>query len=159
MKEFGGKAADYLEIHQFIDSSKAVIADHRHRCLTHNAWFISVVLPRVFGDTIKNSDGKEVSVRDIGEQHVAEDFRGKFIPSAQDWLNHLSYEEWMNNGASVPNSGPKHPANPPPAMPPLNIFPPNLPPINYPTTPPSPWPPEVTDRITDRVPRSPQLYD
>ncbi len=97
-KQFGGKPADYIEIHKFLDSSKGVIADHRHRALTHNTWFISNVLERVFGYSIKNSDGQEVSVRDIGEQHVLEDFRGKFIPSAQDWLEEMDYAEWMNNG-------------------------------------------------------------
>ena len=98
VKQFGGKAEDYLPIHEFLDSSKSVVADHRHRALTHNTWFIMYVLPRVFGETITNSDGKKVSVRDIGEQHVLEDFRGKFIPSAQDWLQSLKYEKWMNNG-------------------------------------------------------------
>jgi hypothetical protein len=104
VKQFGGKPEDYLEIHQFMDCSKGIVADHRHRAFTHNTWFIMFVLPRVFGDTIKNSDGKAVSVRDIGEQHVLEDFRGKFIPSGQDWIAKLPYEEWMNNGAEIPAS-------------------------------------------------------
>jgi hypothetical protein len=120
-KSFGGVAADYLAIHQFMDSSKAVVADHRHRALTHNTWFIAVVLPRVFGETIKNSEGKEVSVRDIGEQHVLEDFRGKFIPSGQDWLTCMNYAEWMNNGATLPPSSPVAPPAPIPVLPaPLN---------------------------------------
>lgn len=100
VKQFGGKPADYIEIHKLLDSSKGVIADHRHRALTHNTWFISTVLERVFGYSITNSDGKEVSVRDIGEQHVLEDFRGKFIPSGQDWLDAMEYQGWMNNGAT-----------------------------------------------------------
>ncbi len=36
---------------------------------------------QVFGANITNSDGKKVSVRDIGEQHVVEYYRGKFIPT------------------------------------------------------------------------------
>lgn len=95
-KKFGGKPEDYIEIHNFMDSSKAVLADNRHRALTHNSWFISVVLERVFGVTICNSEGKMVLVRDIGEQHVLEDFGGEFIPSAQDYLQALDYQPWMN---------------------------------------------------------------
>jgi hypothetical protein len=82
-KKFGGQPEDYLEIHNLLDSSKSVIADNRHRALTHNSWFL-FILEKIFGVTITNSDGKKVSVRDVGEQHIIEDFRGQFIPSAQD---------------------------------------------------------------------------
>lgn len=50
------------------------------------------------GTTIKNSDGREVSVRDIAEQHVLEDFGMKFIPSAQDYIQEMEMKSWMNNG-------------------------------------------------------------
>lgn len=43
-KHYGGSPDDYLDIHQFMDSSKGAIADNRHRALTHNSWFLSVVL-------------------------------------------------------------------------------------------------------------------
>jgi hypothetical protein len=43
---------------------------------------------------------REVSVRDVAEQHILEDFGGKYIPSAQDYLEHMSFQEWMNNGRS-----------------------------------------------------------
>lgn len=98
VKKFGGHVDDYMPIHDFMDSSKGSIADNRHRALTHNAWFLSVVLERVFGHTITNSDGKMVSVREIGEQHVLEDFQGKFIPTAQDFLQEIEFKTWMNNG-------------------------------------------------------------
>lgn len=103
-KRFGGKPEDYLEIHNLLDSSKAAICDNRHRALTHNAWFVGTILERIFGVVLTNSDGKKVSVRDVGEQHVAEDFRGRFIPSAQDYLAEIEFKEWMNNGAGVPPS-------------------------------------------------------
>ena len=54
-RKFGGKPEDYFELHDFLDSSKQAIADNRHRALTHNSWFISVVIPRVFGDSIINT--------------------------------------------------------------------------------------------------------
>lgn len=103
-KRFGGKPEDYLEIHNLMDSSKGAICDNRHRALTHNSWFLSVILERIFGVVITNSNGRKVSVRDIGEQHVSEDFRGRFIPSAQDYLQEMEMKEWMNNGRGVPPS-------------------------------------------------------
>lgn len=101
-KKWGGVPEDYIEIHNFMDSSKGAIADNRHRALTHNSWFLSVVLERVFGVTITNSDGRKVSVRDVGEQHVLEDFGGRFIPSAQDYLQEIEWKDWMQNGVSGP---------------------------------------------------------
>lgn len=98
-KKFGGIWEDYIEIHEFLDSSKAVIADNRHRALTHNSWFISVVIPRVFGEVFKRkSDGVNVSSRDIAELHVLEDYRKRFIPSASDFLSRIPFEDWMQNG-------------------------------------------------------------
>ena len=94
-KKFGGSVSDYLEIHNLLDSSKSIIADNRHRALTHNSWFISTILERIFGVTIFNSEGKEVSTREIAEQHILEDFGG-FIPSGQDFLQEIEYKEWMN---------------------------------------------------------------
>jgi hypothetical protein len=97
-KLFGGVPEDYIEIHNFLDSSKSAIPDARHRALTHTSWFLSVVLERVFGVTITNSEGKVVSVRDVGEQHVAEDFGNRFIPTAQDYLQEIEWQPWMQNG-------------------------------------------------------------
>ena len=116
VKRFGGNINDYEPIHSFMDSSKGVIADNRHRALTHTSWFLSTVLERIkFANsgnetsdhrfpTIINSDGKVVSVRDIGEQHCLEDFGNKFIPSAQDYLSEMDYKSWMQNGHGFPSS-------------------------------------------------------
>jgi hypothetical protein len=106
-KKFGGKPEDYIEIHNLMDSSKGTIADSRHRALTHNAWFLSMILERIFGVTITNSEGHKVSVRDIGEQHILEDFGGRFIPSAQDYLQEIELQDWMMNGAGAPPSSAK----------------------------------------------------
>lgn len=97
-RRFGGKPQDYIEIHNLLDSSKGVIADSRHRALTHTSWFLSTILEKVFGVVLVNSEGNEVSVRDIGEQHILEDFGGRFIPSAQDYLEGMDFQDWMLNG-------------------------------------------------------------
>lgn len=102
-RRYGGKPEDYLDIHQLMDSSKSVIADNRHRALTHNSWFL-FILERVFGVTRKNSDGKTYSVRDIGEQHILEDFGMRFIPTPQDYLQEMEFKDWMQNGKGYPPS-------------------------------------------------------
>lgn len=105
-RKFGGKPEDYIEIHNLMDSSKSCIGDNRHRCLTHNSWFIGAdgPLEKIFGTVIINSDKKEVSTRDIGEQHVLEDFGMQYIPTAQDFLQEMEMRDWMNNGKGAPPS-------------------------------------------------------
>jgi len=98
-KKYGGTWEDYMEIHEFMDSSKAAFPDNRHRALTHNSWFIGTILPRVFGETFRRkSDNKIVNTRDIGEQHVLEDYKFKFIPTPQDFLQEMEFLSWMQNG-------------------------------------------------------------
>lgn len=101
-KRFGGVPEDYIKIHNLMDSSKSAIADSRHRIICHNSWFIGPdgPLELIFGVTIKNSDGKEVSVRDIGEQHILEDYGGRFIPTIQDYIEsgEMKIANWMING-------------------------------------------------------------
>ena len=108
-RRFGGIPEDYVEVHNLMDSSKEVLSDNRHRVLTHNSWFVCNILERVFGVAIKNSEGKMVPVRSLGEQHVLEDFGGRFIPTAQDFLQSMVFEPWMNNGKGVPPSYPRTP--------------------------------------------------
>jgi hypothetical protein len=57
-------------------------------------------MPRVFSwrrnclaSSIVNSDGKQVPVRFVGEQHVKENL-GR-IPTAQDWLSQFKPQRWM----------------------------------------------------------------
>ena len=92
-KQHGGKAEDYVAIHEFIDHSKAALADVRHRAMLHSAWGIYVV-SQVFGDLITNSDGQSVSVRDIAEEHVIQDLG--YIPTMEDWLKNMTIEPWMS---------------------------------------------------------------
>jgi hypothetical protein len=91
-KRFGGKPEDYHDIHQFMDSSKAHIADHRHRAIFHNS-FGCFIVESVFGITRVNSAGKVYSTRDIAEQHIIEDLG--HIPTVQDYLRHMEIQPWM----------------------------------------------------------------
>ena len=91
-RKWGGRPEDYLAIHQWFDESKAFLADFRHRAMRHHAEGI-FMCEKFFGVTITNSDGKQVPVRYIGEQHVKEDL-GR-IPSVGDWLKRIAPERWM----------------------------------------------------------------
>ena len=102
-QQFGGKPEDYLAIHNWFDETKAIMADSRHRALRHHAEGI-FLCERIFGVTLTNSEGRVVSVRDVGEQHVLEDFGMRFIPSAQDYLQDLPIADWMINGRGTPPS-------------------------------------------------------
>lgn len=93
VKKFGGQVSDYEPIHNWFDATKSFVGDFRHRALRHHTLGI-FECERVFGITITNSDGKEVPVRFIGEQHVREDFSG-YIPTPQDWLKDIPYQPWM----------------------------------------------------------------
>jgi hypothetical protein len=97
-KKWGGKPEDYIDIHNFMDSSKGALPDNRHRALTHNSWFISVVIEKVFGVSFVNSEGKVISTRDVAELHVLQDYNMKYIPTAQDFLQNMAWQEWMDNG-------------------------------------------------------------
>jgi hypothetical protein len=91
-RRFGGRAEDYIAIHNWFDESKAFLPDFRHRALRHHAEGI-FLCERLFGITITNSEGRQVPVRYIGEQHVKEDL-GR-IPTVQDWLTQVKPQRWM----------------------------------------------------------------
>lgn len=95
VKNYGGSVEDYLPIHNFIDSSKVTMPDIRHRALLHNS-FGCYLAEQIFGVYIKNTDGKDVSVRDIAEEHISQDMGGR-IPTVEDWLKHINVQPWMKN--------------------------------------------------------------
>lgn len=85
VRRWGGQESDYFAIHAFIDHTKGLCADMRHRVL-HNTWAVINVVVPVFGETIVNSDGKEVDVKDLCERdHLLVDYHNKFIPSLSDF--------------------------------------------------------------------------
>lgn len=105
VRRFGGKENDYIEIHNFMDSSKSHLPDMRHRALLHHS-FGCYIAEQIFGhievkpdgSTIKmpyiiNSDGDKIQVRDIVERHIIDDLG--FIPTPQDYLKNLKEEAWF----------------------------------------------------------------
>lgn len=91
-RRFGGEPQDYMQIHEWFDHTKSVMADVRHRALLHNAFGI-YLCEQVFGSTFVNSAGKTISTRDIGEQHVIDDM-GE-IPSMEKWFGSMPISDWM----------------------------------------------------------------
>ena len=91
-RRWGGVPEDYQAIHDWLDASKAITADFRHRALRHHAEGI-FACEAVFGTTITLSTGRVVPVRLIGERHVVEDLG--FIPGFADWVRSIRPEPWM----------------------------------------------------------------
>src|SRR5688572_27883087 len=75
-----------------MDSSKAHVADVRHRALLHSSFGI-YLLEQVFGKTFTNSQGRVIDVRDIGEQHVM-DALGE-IPSDEHYFMSFDCLWWF----------------------------------------------------------------
>jgi hypothetical protein len=92
-RKWGGIPGDYVAVHAWFDESKRLIVDPRHRALRHHADGIFLA-EQIFGVTITTSNGRQIPVRWIGEQHVQEDLG--FIPAAADWLRQIKPEAWMN---------------------------------------------------------------
>lgn len=91
-RHFGGEPEDYLPIHEWIDQFKDTVGDVSHRQYLHNTkgpWLAQ----EVFGRTITNSDGKQILVRDICENHIVEDLG--WLPSPADWSACLTCKVWM----------------------------------------------------------------
>ena len=89
VKKYGGVIEDYLDIHELLDSSKAHVADMRHRILLHSSFGIYIV-QQVLGIVRTNSAGKVYAVRDVAEDHVLEDLGT--IPSVERWLANVPIE-------------------------------------------------------------------
>lgn len=92
VKTFGGRPEDYQAIHDWFDQVKSAVPDMRHRAILHSSFGI-YICEQVFGINIENSDGRLVSVRDIGEHHVIQDLGT--IPTVSDYLDHLPMLDWL----------------------------------------------------------------
>lgn len=98
--KWGGKPEDYLPIEEFIDSSKQVIGDIRHRSLYHHTLGV-FLCEKIFGKTL--SIGRmQIPVRLIAEQHVIEDLG--WLPSPSDYIAGMIAKDWMS-GAKRKETG------------------------------------------------------
>lgn len=92
-KRWGGKVDDYLAIHNFIDSTKSLCSDSRHRIL-HTLWGVQNVIEPIFGHTLINSDDKQVNIKDMCEKdHLLVDYNNRFIPTLADFTNAINQDE------------------------------------------------------------------
>lgn len=93
-RKWGGDWEEYIEIEEFIDSSKKVLGDVRHRAIYHHTegvWLCQ----RIFGRVIKVGDrGIEVPVRLVAERHIIEDLG--WLPSPADYMKNMPMEMWMS---------------------------------------------------------------
>jgi hypothetical protein len=90
VRKRGGRIEDYLPIHDFIDSTKELCSDNRHRIL-HTMWGIRRVIVPIFGHSIINSDNKIVNVKDLCEQdHILPDYQNRFIPTLSDFVSSIN---------------------------------------------------------------------
>jgi hypothetical protein len=95
---WGGTVDDYLDLHSWMDESKLILADFRHRARRHHAEGI-FLMERVHGNTRTLSTGRIVPTRWIGERHVREDL-GR-IPSFADWARAIHPEPWMGRATRL----------------------------------------------------------
>ena len=103
-RRFGGRPEDYLAVHDFLDGSKLIVADFRHRALRHHAegCFAAEAL---LGPVVRLAGGGLVPTRLVAERHIVEDL-GR-IPSFADWARAIRPERWMGAapGLDAPDPG------------------------------------------------------
>jgi len=85
-KTYGGGWTDYIEVHNFLDSSKATCAHFKHRFLLHHAEGIELGV-RIFGETVTNSENKTIETRRLLTNHLIEDV-GRLV-KVDDWARDL----------------------------------------------------------------------
>lgn len=96
-KRWGGEPEDYYEIHRFIDSTKSLCSDARHRIL-HTLWGVNSVVVPVFGHSLQNSAGKSIDIKDLCERdHLLVDYQQRFIPTLNDFVNAIDATQLPKN--------------------------------------------------------------
>lgn len=95
-RHWGGKPEDYLPIEEFIDSSKQVIGDARHRSVYHHTLGVWLC-QRIFGPVLmvqREHHAVPVPVREIAERHILEDLG--WLPSPADYIKGMPLQPWMS---------------------------------------------------------------
>lgn len=85
-KNHGGTWQDYIEIHNFLDSSKASCAHFKHRFFLHHVEGVELGV-KLFGQSVVNSDEKPIETRQLLTEHLIEDV-GTLV-TVEDWARDL----------------------------------------------------------------------
>jgi hypothetical protein len=96
-RKWGGIAEEYLLVEEFIDSSKKVIGDVRHRSLYHHTlgvWLCEEIFGPVLHVGTAHGSVREVPVRLVAERHIEEDLG--WIPSPADYIQGMPISPWMS---------------------------------------------------------------
>jgi hypothetical protein len=83
--KYGGVRADYHDIHDLMDCTKA-FCNHNGYRLFHTQWSIHEIIIPIFGQAITNSDGQEVSVESICLDHARLEYGRDDIPQLSDFV-------------------------------------------------------------------------
>lgn len=101
VRRWGGIENDYYPIHAFIDSTKSLCADARHRIL-HTHWAIQHIIVPIFGHTLVNADGRHVDVKDLCERdHLLADYGNRFIPTLGDFVSAIKIDDEVALGRDI----------------------------------------------------------
>ncbi len=97
-RQWGGTPEHYIAIEEFIDSSKKIIGDVRHRSLYHHTagvWLCQEVFGRVLEIPRQTGQGViQVPVRLVAERHILEDLG--WLPSPADYIAGMPIAAWMS---------------------------------------------------------------
>jgi len=78
---YGGRTQDYLPLHSFMDQTKALVADCRHRMILHNEWGVEIALA-CFGSHVAS-----IPTRQLVEDHIREDLG--YVPTLEQTITAL----------------------------------------------------------------------
>jgi hypothetical protein len=97
-RKWGGTPEHYIDIEEFIDSSKKIIGDVRHRSVYHHTegvWLCQRIFGRVLEVPRACGEGTlQVPVRLVAERHILEDLG--WLPSPADYLEGMPIKTWMS---------------------------------------------------------------
>jgi hypothetical protein len=102
-RKWGGTPEHYIDIEEFIDSSKKIIGDVRHRSVYHHTegvWLCQRIFGRVLEIPRSSGEGTlQVPVRLVAERHILEDLG--WLPSPADYLKGMPIKTWMSGARRI----------------------------------------------------------
>lgn len=88
-RRHGGEPDDYVELHSFVDATKEICSDNRHR-IFHTLWAVRRVIIPIVGPLI-TAGGKSVRTKTVLEHdHILADFSRRFIPTLGDFVDAIA---------------------------------------------------------------------